>query len=109
MRSLASLKIGVTVVGLAAGLLLCPASRAQSEIAPDHFDGTDSWEAAAHHKLAGSNSRQQGLATGTNRHKPSPRAALQLTGHRQIRMRPDHGTSPMYVRRKVAARNSKKY
>lgn len=31
---------------LGGAILLVPQARAQSEIAPDHFDGTDSWAAA---------------------------------------------------------------
>jgi hypothetical protein len=33
--------------GDGAAVVLAPACKAQSEISPDHFDGTDSWAAAA--------------------------------------------------------------
>jgi hypothetical protein len=59
MNSLAFFKVQGILVTLAVVLGLAPASRAQSEIAPDHFDGTDSWEAGAHHKLAVTKSRQE--------------------------------------------------
>ena len=49
MKSFGLLKVAMMLVGLAAGLILSPpACRAQSEIDPDHFDGTDSWEIRAH-------------------------------------------------------------
>jgi hypothetical protein len=41
-------KLTLAVFGVGAALLLTPASKAQSEISPDHFDGTDSWAVAAH-------------------------------------------------------------
>lgn len=36
-------KLSVAVLGLIGGMLLVPQARAQSEIDPDHFDGTDPW------------------------------------------------------------------
>ena len=38
------------LVALGAVLVCTPVCKAQSEIKPDHFDGTDSWQAAATHK-----------------------------------------------------------
>jgi hypothetical protein len=40
-------KLSIVLVCLGGALLAAPQSRAQSEIAPDHFDGTDPWAAAA--------------------------------------------------------------
>jgi hypothetical protein len=47
MKPFGLLKVEMMLVGLAAGLILSPACRAQSEIDPDHFDGADSWEIRA--------------------------------------------------------------
>lgn len=47
MRHFMSLKLPLLLLGIGAALLLTPACKAQSEISPDHFDGTDSWAAAA--------------------------------------------------------------
>jgi len=44
MKSFAMWKMPMLLAGLGAVLLFSPAAKAQSEIAPDHFDGTDSWE-----------------------------------------------------------------
>ena len=47
MKSSTLLRMTLGLVGLAAALTLAPASRAQADVAPDHFDGTDPWAAAA--------------------------------------------------------------
>ena len=39
-------KLALVAFGIGAALLLPPACKAQSEISPDHFDGTDSWAVA---------------------------------------------------------------
>jgi len=41
------LKLSVLFFGIAAALVLTPVCKAQAEISPDHFDGTDSWATAA--------------------------------------------------------------
>ena len=47
MKSSTLLRITLGLAGLTAALALAPASRAQADVAPDHFDGTDPWAAAA--------------------------------------------------------------
>lgn len=47
MKSFTLLKIAVPLLGFGALLIFTPSCRAQSEVSPDHFDGTDSWETAA--------------------------------------------------------------
>ena len=47
MKSFGMLRISVIVLGFAAAMLIAPQCRAQYEIDPDHFDGTDSWQAVA--------------------------------------------------------------
>jgi hypothetical protein len=63
MKSLTLFRISMVLVGIAAALFISPASKAQSEIAPDHFDGNDSWEAAARHEVARPKSQEQRAAT----------------------------------------------
>jgi len=46
------LKIPVLLAGFGALLFFAPACKAQSEISPDHFDGTDAWEIAARKPVA---------------------------------------------------------
>jgi hypothetical protein len=50
MKLLTALRMCAPVVGLDAILVFAPQSRAQSEVAPDHFDGTDSWQIALNAK-----------------------------------------------------------
>lgn len=46
MKHFVLLKLAVLVAGIGTAMLLTPACRAQSEVNPDHFDGTDSWSRA---------------------------------------------------------------
>lgn len=46
-KPFALFKLVFVTFGIGAALLLTPACKAQSEISPDHFDGTDSWAVAA--------------------------------------------------------------
>jgi hypothetical protein len=46
-KSFVLFKLALATFGIGAALLLTPACKAQSEISPDHFDGTDSWAVAA--------------------------------------------------------------
>jgi len=103
MKSLASFKMCVTLVGLAAGLFFSPACKAQSEIAPDHFDGTDSWEVAAHHKVTRSKSPQKRLATETNHSKLTTRSALRLTDKPQTGR--SHSSPAVPDKHQVVAQN----
>lgn len=41
------LKLPLLVLGMGAALLFTPACKAQSEVSPDHFDGTDFWARGA--------------------------------------------------------------
>jgi hypothetical protein len=45
-------KLAVLLIGFGGFLALPPQSRAQSEIAPDHFETTDSWAVAASPKIS---------------------------------------------------------
>lgn len=47
MKSFTFYKLPIIVLFLGGAIALAPQSRAQSEIAPDHFDGTDFWAAAS--------------------------------------------------------------
>ena len=47
MKLFMVLKLPLLVLGIGAALLFTPACKAQSEVSPDHFDGTDSWARGA--------------------------------------------------------------
>ena len=100
MKSFSLLKMGLIGLGFGAVLAFTPSCRAQSEISPDHFDGTDSWETAARtpaprvrHSPASKN--QQVKTKGT-----TPSSTLQLAANRQLVAVPD--------KRKPAVRKTEK-
>jgi hypothetical protein len=108
MKSFSMLKLAVPLLGFGAVLLFTPSCRAQSEISPDHFDGTDSWEIAARtpashtaHASASKNS-----LTKTTTAKAS--STLQLASDRQ-RSAPQR-REPVAIpdKRKPAVRKSEK-
>lgn len=51
MKSFGMFRISMIVLGFAAAMSVAPQCRAQSEIDPDHFDGTDSWQPVALTKI----------------------------------------------------------
>ena len=52
MKPFRLLKIPMVLVGVGALVIFAPSCKAQSEVSPDHFDGTDAWEVAARKPLA---------------------------------------------------------
>jgi len=78
-------KSALVAFGIGAALLLTPACKAQSEISPDHFDGTDSWAVAAHvvhapaQKLTGARASGSAKSQKTARNSP-----FQLAAAREI-------------------------
>lgn len=47
MKSFSFLKLPVLLLGLGACVVFAPVCKAQAEVNPDHFDGTESWSVAA--------------------------------------------------------------
>jgi hypothetical protein len=103
MKSLTLFRISMILVGIAAALVISPASKAQSEIAPDHFDGNDSWEAAARHEVARPKSQEQRAALQSNHHKLGSRAATQLIPKPQTVTRAGRRTPAIPRRRNAVA------
>jgi hypothetical protein len=75
MKSFTFLRLPLVILGFGGLLALAPQSRAQSDVAPDHFDGTDSWAAAASAKPA----TAQALAANA---KPHYAATLQARNNK---------------------------
>jgi hypothetical protein len=103
MRPFGILRIAVTVLGFGAVLVLTPSCRAQSEINPDHFDGTDSWAVAAKtptpqrlHYRAAQNPQAQNKLTGGS-------STVQLAAER-------HFSAPVAIqdKRKLAVRKNER-
>lgn len=85
MKSFVLWKLPLMVVGLGAALLVTSACKAQSEINPDHFDGTDSWQTAVAHPVASPKPNQAKalVQTQAQNKKPVSGASVQLAATRQ--------------------------
>ncbi len=68
-------RIPIVLLGFGAVLVLAPSSRAQSEIAPDHFDGNDSWAAEAVSKAPAPKAKQPSAAIQAQTKKSGAHAA----------------------------------
>jgi hypothetical protein len=97
------------LVGLGAVLALASPSRAQSEVAPDHFDGTDSWAASAAAKAPAPKATQPSLAPSPQQagnKRPNAQTAPQVISAKGLPefQRPEARATP--DRRKTPSRNS---
>jgi len=101
------LKLTVLLFGVAAALVLTPACKAQSEISPDHFDGTDSWAEAArpvHAQTQKQPVMKSSPQAQSQKEMKSP--ALQLAAAREVAKPAAHEAAAN--KRKPAASNSEK-
>jgi hypothetical protein len=99
MKSL--LKISILGFGFAGVALLAPACRAQTEIDPDHFDGTDSWALAAARKALAAKTKFSTVATHPLARRGGPATTSDLS-----KARPQ--LVALNDRRKVTVRKSNK-
>jgi hypothetical protein len=107
MKSFSLLKLPVLLFGFGAALVLSPACRAQSEIAPDHFDGTDPWETAAH-RVVTSRTHQTSAAVQVQNRKAESHSAVQFAAVRELSQAAQQDTVAIQDKRKTAARKPKK-
>lgn len=101
------LKIPMMFFGLGAALVLTPACRAQSEINPDHFDGADSWEWAAHH-AAVQKPKMVPAARQARSGKSDSASTFQLAAARDLAKPIWHDAVAIQNKRKTAARKPNK-
>src|SRR5437899_7237625 len=79
------LKLPVLLAGFGSLLLFSPACKAQSEVNPDHFDGTDTWEVAARKPVtAQGKAAQKSAALQAQRQKAGSGANVQLATVRDL-------------------------
>ena len=109
MKSFSMLKMAVTLLGFGAVLVLAPSCRAQSEINPDHFDGSDSWEVAARtpapHAETSRASRNQQAENKQAQSKPAGGSStFQLAAERQSSAPQPHDAVAIQDKRKPSAR-----
>jgi hypothetical protein len=107
VKSISLLKIPVILLGFGAVLLVAPPCKAQSEVSPDHFDGTDPWEIAARTAVAtkAKPAKTTGSYQAQNR-KAGSGANLQLAAiHDGPKSMPRNAVA-LQDKRKIAARKS---
>jgi hypothetical protein len=109
VKSFSLLTIPMILLGLGAALLLAPSCKAQSEVSPDHFDGTDPWEIAARTAVArnAKPTKTTGSYQAQNR-KAGSGANLQLAAIHDHDISKSSPRNPVALqeKRKIAARKS---
>lgn len=101
MKSLISLKTCALLLGMGAALLLTPSCKAQSEVSPDHFDGTDSWSRATRSQAA---KPQQTAANASAHAKVQNRgqeSSFQLASSREVTKAAPRGAAVADRKRKA--------
>jgi hypothetical protein len=107
MKPFGFCKLSVVLLGLAGALALAPQSRAQSEIAPDHFDGTDSWAAAASAKAPAPKAKPHSAPAALQARNNQPAVpALQPVAARDLAAPRRSDATAANKKRKTAARKS---
>jgi hypothetical protein len=81
-------------------LLLSPTCKAQSEVSPDHFDGTDSW-ATASRPQAPKTATKASLQSKTQENGQG--ATLQMASSREVTKAAPRGTATADRKRKTVA------
>ena len=85
VKSFSLLKLPILLAGFGALLLFSPTCKAQSEVNPDHFDGTDTWEVAARKPVtAQGKAAQKSAALQAQRQKAGSGANVQLATVRDL-------------------------
>jgi hypothetical protein len=109
MKSFSLLKISALLVGFGALALFAPSCKAQSEVSPDHFDGTDAWEIAARTPVAPRTKAAKETSSYQAQNKKSGSgASMQLAAVRELSKSSPRKTVAVQDKRKVAVRKSDK-
>ena len=103
-------KLTLVAFGIGATLLLTPACKAQSEISPDHFDGTDSWAVAAQTVNAPVQKQRVAKATALSAksQKTAQNSQFQLAAAQEVSKRVSHDIVAAKPRREAAPRRPEK-
>ncbi|HYA62043.1 MAG TPA: hypothetical protein VED66_02500 [Candidatus Sulfotelmatobacter sp.] len=107
MKPFVSVKMAILLGGLGAALTLAPACKAQAEIAPDHFDGTDSWE-TAHKPAVVPKTTQKPAAKQAKAPKTDPAATMKLASASDPSKAPQADAVALQDKRKAATQKTKK-
>ena len=106
MKRFILFRLSILILGIGAALALTPACKAQSEISPDHFDGTDSWATAA--RPVHPQPQKQLVVKQAKSQKAAQGSAFQLAAAREVTkpVRPETGAADR--KRKPASPKSDK-
>jgi hypothetical protein len=110
MKPFSLLKLPAMLLGLGAVMVLTPTCRAQSEISPDHFDGTDPWESALAQRNSGANHKQVKTpgALQAKQRKPDSGPAVTLAAAREVSNPAHQDAVAIQDKRKAASRKPNK-
>jgi len=109
MKAFSLLKITVVLAGFAAVLFFTPTCKAQSEVSPDHFDGTDPWEIAARKPVAqkAKTAPERGSYQAQDK-KAASSASVHLAAARDVSNSTRHDAVAIQDKRKAAVPKSDK-
>jgi hypothetical protein len=108
MKPFSLLKIPVLLLGFGALLVFTPTCKAQSEINPDHFDGTDSWERATQKPVLSIGKHAPILASAQSQDKkPGSTPTFQLATARDSAKPTREDAVVLQDKRKAAGRKPK--
>lgn len=107
MKPFGLLRLAVVSCGLCALFCFPSTCKAQSEVSPDHFDGTDSWESAAH-KAHPAKPAQVRTVSLSNLKKPGTAATMQLAATREFSTPARHDAVAVEDKRKSAVHKPNK-
>src|SRR3974377_806792 len=89
MKSVIFLKLPILLCALVGAVVLVPSAKAQSEINPDHFDGTDSWDTRTKAEVPPTSHRaDQDAPAQTQNKKPTGTVELAVANDRSNTARP---------------------
>jgi len=107
VKSFSLLKLPILLAGFGALLLFSPACKAQSEVNPDHFDGTDTWEIAARKPVTSQAKAAQKLgAYQAQNQRAGSGASVQLAAVRDLSSPVSRNAVAVQGKRKTAVRKS---
>jgi len=101
------LKITMVTLGFGALMVFAPSCKAQSEVSPDHFDGTDAWEVAARKPVSPKPRTASGPAV-YQAQKAKANASLQLASARENSNAVPRNALALQDKKKPAVRKSDK-
>jgi len=107
VKSFSLLKLPVLLAGFGALLLFSPACKAQSEVNPGHFDGTDTWEVAARKPVTSKTKPTPAIASyQANNQRAGSGGSVQLVAVRDLSNPVPRNDVAVQDKRKPAVRKS---